>query len=657
MKRNIKVLGFSLVEVMVAMGLLGAASLTFMQMQKSNISANKRAESRYDVSSFAQDISAVFVDENACKNTFAGKNFVVPAGTSTAFDAIKDGSDGGGQTLYSTGKVIANSVDIVRYEYKVTTTPAAGSTGDFQISFFYKEDSSILRNANTYEKKVDNNFKVQVDGSGAIIKCFSDASHDISGNVKKACEAVGGAFDDATLLCNLNSVGRDFPTGMISDLATNTGDNEGISYGDFSNKIVPNLLDQNFLQYSGGVLEDTLVINGNLLLAHNPTLNKEAVPLGYLENLLQCPAGSSGVFVPSMNAIQCTNLLCPPQHYLAGIDSSGLAVCNPLVDNSAETCSAGGNLRVQPDGSVVFQCCSPTCSDSTNICSGIQYPSANGCGVCVGTKPAVNNEWGAWTDTGQTREAGACVGGLVEMEKKQIRLCEGGNECGVASCSGNDERWVSSGTQSCSSPCTFPPDNSANICVGHCIQQTDTCGNTRILKGTSTATSPACMENAMGPGAQCGSPVLCTNPTNPSFIGDCCPDFKLKACPNSGGACNTTAIFCPVNNSCSCVPLSSGSPVNGGWGSWSSWSSCSGGSQTRTRLCNNPSPSNGGSYCVGSSTQTQSCGGPALPDPCIGGGGSNGGGGMGGVYNGSGGGGSTTDVYQEPCLNPSPMYP
>ena len=51
--------------------------------------------------------------------------------------------------------------------------------------------------------------------------------------------------------------------------------------------------------------------------------------------------------------------------------------------------------------------------------------------------------------------------------------------------------------------------------------------------------------------------------------------------------------------------------MNGGWGSWSSWSSCSatcgGGQRTRQRLCNNPVPSGGGSNCVGSSSDQQTC--------------------------------------------------
>ncbi|XP_056379622.1 hemicentin-1 isoform X2 [Hyla sarda] len=52
-------------------------------------------------------------------------------------------------------------------------------------------------------------------------------------------------------------------------------------------------------------------------------------------------------------------------------------------------------------------------------------------------------------------------------------------------------------------------------------------------------------------------------------------------------------------------------PVDGKWSSWQSWGACSKtcgkGTQTRMRVCNNPSPSYGGSSCEGPDTQTQIC--------------------------------------------------
>jgi len=57
------------------------------------------------------------------------------------------------------------------------------------------------------------------------------------------------------------------------------------------------------------------------------------------------------------------------------------------------------------------------------------------------------------------------------------------------------------------------------------------------------------------------------------------------------------------------------SVVNGGWSDWTSWAditacskSCGGGArvQSRSRVCNNPVPSNGGASCTGPATETQS---------------------------------------------------
>lgn len=52
-------------------------------------------------------------------------------------------------------------------------------------------------------------------------------------------------------------------------------------------------------------------------------------------------------------------------------------------------------------------------------------------------------------------------------------------------------------------------------------------------------------------------------------------------------------------------------PVNGGWTSWSDWRKCSvtcgGGTQTRSRSCNNPPVAHGGKNCSGPNEMTQNC--------------------------------------------------
>ena len=51
--------------------------------------------------------------------------------------------------------------------------------------------------------------------------------------------------------------------------------------------------------------------------------------------------------------------------------------------------------------------------------------------------------------------------------------------------------------------------------------------------------------------------------------------------------------------------------TDGGWNNWMDWSPCSVtctiGTKTRTRLCNNPTPQNGGASCLGLGQDMMNC--------------------------------------------------
>lgn len=57
--------------------------------------------------------------------------------------------------------------------------------------------------------------------------------------------------------------------------------------------------------------------------------------------------------------------------------------------------------------------------------------------------------------------------------------------------------------------------------------------------------------------------------------------------------------------------------VNGGWGQWTSFTQCSKscgrGGMSRSRLCNQPEPANGGHNCHGVNVQNVHCNHPACP--------------------------------------------
>ncbi|KAJ8314516.1 hypothetical protein KUTeg_006666 [Tegillarca granosa] len=87
----------------------------------------------------------------------------------------------------------------------------------------------------------------------------------------------------------------------------------------------------------------------------------------------------------------------------------------------------------------------------------------------------------------------------------------------------------------------------------------------------------------------------CTNPA---------PKYDGKQCVGDGSQSTScsASIYCPIN---------------GGWSSWGSYGSCSvtcaSGTQTRSRLCNNPTPQYNGASCSGSSTQSITCTKSACP--------------------------------------------
>ncbi|XP_037655093.1 complement component C7 isoform X2 [Choloepus didactylus] len=47
--------------------------------------------------------------------------------------------------------------------------------------------------------------------------------------------------------------------------------------------------------------------------------------------------------------------------------------------------------------------------------------------------------------------------------------------------------------------------------------------------------------------------------------------------------------------------------VDGGWSCWSAWGPCVQGKKTRSRECNNPSPSRGGKSCIGETSESRQC--------------------------------------------------
>ncbi|XP_078327552.1 thrombospondin-1-like isoform X2 [Crassostrea virginica] len=84
---------------------------------------------------------------------------------------------------------------------------------------------------------------------------------------------------------------------------------------------------------------------------------------------------------------------------------------------------------------------------------------------------------------------------------------------------------------------------------------------------------------------------------------------RTRYCDNpvpsyGGSSCSGSSVESTTCNTNGC-------PVHGGWGNWNGWGSCSpwcgSGTKKRTRYCNNPAPLYGGNSCSGSSVEHTTC--------------------------------------------------
>lgn len=92
---------------------------------------------------------------------------------------------------------------------------------------------------------------------------------------------------------------------------------------------------------------------------------------------------------------------------------------------------------------------------------------------------------------------------------------------------------------------------------------------------------------------------------------------RTRTCPNPPPGeigINGVKVVDSENKECSLTSC----PIDGNYTEWTAWSDCSvtcgGGLQTRSRICSNPAPQNGGKNCneLGPANQTQACN----PNPC-----------------------------------------
>ncbi|XP_031169752.1 hemicentin-1 isoform X2 [Sander lucioperca] len=276
-----------------------------------------------------------------------------------------------------------------------------------------------------------------------------------------------------------------------------------------------------------------------------------------------------------------------------------------LWEECSRTCGQGNRTRVRT-------CSNPPAQHGGRPCEGKAVEVI----MCSVRPCPVAGNWGSWLPWSPCSET--CGKGM----QSRIRLCNNPPPAfDGPQCEGTDTQ-----TQVCKErPCPVDGKWSSWVSWGACSVSCG--GGTR--QRTRLCASPAPQHG----GRQCEG-----NDVHIDFCNsDPCPISGNWGPWSSWGSCSKTCNggqmrryrTCdnpgPANGGRACAGAdtqiqrcsTANCPVDGNWGSWQPWgecsASCGGGERTRVRLCNSPSPSNGGRPCPGDSSQLSRCNSQACP--------------------------------------------
>ena len=242
--------GFSLTEIMIAMGLLGALSMGVMKLMENSNKAAKNIESKDEISMMAREMSDILASANNCEESLRDKK----VGNSVFF--IKQVNKVTGvKTLVEKFNPIPDSVNnskVVVESMRVSKVDANGTDGSQGIAtlevFFRKPKSGHL-GARVVKKEItlsanlcNRNYITASTFPGVMSQCLggkklieaptqwaagnwyavcqdctvagynkinfcqseADGGVDVAAVSKLTCINMGGTFDDATQKCDLD---------------------------------------------------------------------------------------------------------------------------------------------------------------------------------------------------------------------------------------------------------------------------------------------------------------------------------------------------------------------------------------------------------------------------------------------------------------------
>ena len=240
--------GFTLVEILIAAGLMAGLSLVMMNIFKQQNFTQKKTESSFELSSLQQGINQTLLNEIACVQTFAPLGDIRSAAT---LSTIRSGT---GTPVYQANStynklIKITSIDILNVVINPNPVPAGTrGTGDLEINVNFERISLILDKLASKNSTWNFKIRIEVDSTYRVTSCYSALQSAIDTAKKLSCESLGGTYNNLLNRCSLAS----YPA------ATQNYNGVSTKYlDDYRN----NFLDPRFVNVTGDTMTGALNMN------------------------------------------------------------------------------------------------------------------------------------------------------------------------------------------------------------------------------------------------------------------------------------------------------------------------------------------------------------------------------------------------------------
>lgn len=198
--KRVRCKGFSLIEVIIALGVMSAGAFFMMKMNEDNQKALNNMAMTQGITVKVAEISKRLTQQKVCENNFGGLNIG---------DTLTNLNDSEGHAFMTVGDTYGQNASQFRIS---SISLESGSSTSFKLILTFEKLGSFIGLKNVRREL---SIPATVEGSGEIEACRTSDEAVVAASVEQACHGMGAIFDSDTKTCsNIGMISTSCPPGQ-----------------------------------------------------------------------------------------------------------------------------------------------------------------------------------------------------------------------------------------------------------------------------------------------------------------------------------------------------------------------------------------------------------------------------------------------------------